>query len=41
MNTGLANMFAPAVANVATRLITREGWSNTFLRPDLRRVWPV
>lgn len=27
-------MFAPMIANVATRLITREGWSNTFLRPD-------
>jgi membrane protease YdiL (CAAX protease family) len=34
------NMFAPAVANIATRLITREGWSNTFLRPNLRRGWP-
>jgi membrane protease YdiL (CAAX protease family) len=32
-------MFAPAVANVATRLITREGWSNTLLRPNLRRGW--
>jgi membrane protease YdiL (CAAX protease family) len=28
-------MFAPMVAHIATRLITREGWSNTFLRPDL------
>lgn len=35
-----ANMFAPAVANIATRLITREGWSKTFLRPNLRRGWP-
>jgi uncharacterized protein len=34
-----ANMFAPAVASIATRLITREGWSNTFLRPNLRRGW--
>ena len=34
-----ATMFAPAVANIATRLITREGWSNTFLRPNLRRGW--
>jgi hypothetical protein len=33
-------MFAPAAANIATRLITREGWSNTFLRPNLRRGWP-
>jgi len=35
-----ATMFAPAVANIATRLITREGWSNTFLRPNLRHGWP-
>jgi len=35
-----ATMFVPAVANIATRLITREGWSNTFLRPNLRRGWP-
>jgi membrane protease YdiL (CAAX protease family) len=32
-------MFAPAVANIATRLITREGWSNTLLRPNFRRGW--
>jgi membrane protease YdiL (CAAX protease family) len=29
-------MFAPMIAHIATRLITREGWSNTFLRVDLR-----
>jgi membrane protease YdiL (CAAX protease family) len=34
-----ATMFAPAVANIAARLITREGWSNTFLRPNFRRGW--
>lgn len=33
-------MFAPLVANIATRLITREGWANTLLRPNLRRAWP-
>lgn len=32
--------FAPAIANIITRLITREGWSNTWLRPNLRRGWP-
>jgi len=32
-------MFAPLVANVATRLVTREGWSNSLLRPNLRRGW--
>jgi len=32
-------MFAPTVANIATRLITREGWSNTLLRPRIRRGW--
>jgi membrane protease YdiL (CAAX protease family) len=32
-----ALMFAPMIAHIATRLITREGWSNTLLRPDLSR----
>ena len=32
-------MFAPMVAHIATRLITREGWSNTLLRPNFRRGW--
>ena len=36
---GIPAMFAPALGNVATRLITREGWSNTFLRPNLRHGW--
>jgi len=30
-------MFAPLIAHIATRLITREGWSNNFLRMDFRR----
>jgi len=30
-------MFAPMIANIVTRLITREGWSSTFLRADFRR----
>lgn len=33
-------MGAPALANVFTRLITHEGWRNTWLRPNLRRGWP-
>jgi membrane protease YdiL (CAAX protease family) len=36
---GFMMLFAPALGNIATRLITREGWSNTFLRPNLRRGW--
>jgi len=32
--------YSPALAHIATRLITREGWSNTYLRPKLRRGWP-
>jgi len=32
-------MFAPTIANIATRLITREGWSNTLLRLNIRRGW--
>jgi len=34
-------MFAPALANVLTRGITGEGLSNTLLRPNLRRGWPL
>jgi membrane protease YdiL (CAAX protease family) len=30
----------PALANVATRLITREGWGHLWLRPNFRRGWP-
>jgi membrane protease YdiL (CAAX protease family) len=30
----------PALANVATRLITREGWKRTWLWPRFRRGWP-
>jgi lipoprotein signal peptidase len=33
----VATVFAGAIGNCATRLITREGWSNTYLRPNLRR----
>jgi len=34
-------MLAPAIANVLTRAITREGFSNMLLRPNLRRGWPL
>jgi CAAX protease family protein len=37
----LAIAFAPALGNVVTRLITREGWSNMLLWPNVRRGWPV
>ncbi len=30
----------PALANVATRLITREGWKRTWLWPKFRGGWP-
>lgn len=36
-----AYMWAPAIANILTRVITREGWSNTGLRPNIRRGWPL
>lgn len=36
----VALMFGPTIANIATRLITREGWSNTLLGVNLReRRW--
>jgi membrane protease YdiL (CAAX protease family) len=33
--TATGYMLAPALANVLTRTVTREGWHNTFLRPRL------
>jgi membrane protease YdiL (CAAX protease family) len=33
-------MWAPALANIVTRLVTREGWRETLLRPNFRRGWP-
>jgi hypothetical protein len=33
-------MWAPALANLLTRLVTREGWREAYLRPRLRRGWP-
>jgi membrane protease YdiL (CAAX protease family) len=32
-------MLAPTIAHIATRLITREGWSNMLLRPKFGRGW--
>jgi len=39
----LANLIfvtTPALANVATRLVTREGWRRLWLWPKFRRGWP-
>ncbi len=33
-------MWAPALANILTRLITREGWRDVGLRPHFRHGWP-
>lgn len=33
-------MWAPALAHALTRLVTREGWQETHLRPRLRKSWP-
>jgi membrane protease YdiL (CAAX protease family) len=35
-----AYMFAPAIAHVLTRLITREGWKDTWLRFEFKYGWP-
>jgi uncharacterized protein len=32
-------MGAPALANILTRIITREGWRNVLLRPHIKRAW--
>jgi membrane protease YdiL (CAAX protease family) len=33
-------MWSPAIANFLTRLITRESWRGSGLRPQLKRGWP-
>jgi membrane protease YdiL (CAAX protease family) len=33
-------MWAPAVANIVTRLLTHEGWKDVGLRPHFRHGWP-
>jgi len=33
-------MWAPALANIFTRLVTREGWQYVGLRPYFKRGWP-
>jgi membrane protease YdiL (CAAX protease family) len=33
-------MWAPALANLLTRLITREGNHEYFLKPEIKRSWP-
>lgn len=33
-------ILTPWLANVATRLITKEGWGNLMLRPNFKRGWP-
>ncbi len=33
-------MCAPAIANILTRLLTREGWKDTGIRPHFQKGWP-
>ncbi|NPV53445.1 MAG: CPBP family intramembrane metalloprotease [Firmicutes bacterium] len=33
-------MWAPALAHILTRAITREGWQGMFLEPRFRKGWP-
>jgi membrane protease YdiL (CAAX protease family) len=33
-------MWAPALAHILTRLLTREGWKDVGLRPNFRSGWP-
>ena len=35
----LVAIWAPGLANVATRLVTKEGWGRLMLRPNFRRGW--
>jgi membrane protease YdiL (CAAX protease family) len=38
--TVLGYMGAPAMAHLLTRLVTREGWHELYLRPRFRHGWP-
>jgi membrane protease YdiL (CAAX protease family) len=33
-------MWGPALANILTRIITRESWQNAFISPNLKKGWP-
>lgn len=33
-------MWGPALANILTRIITREGWGNLLIKPLLKKSWP-
>ena len=33
-------MWAPALGNILTRVITREGWKDMGLRPNFKKGWP-
>lgn len=35
-----AYMFAPAIAHALTRLLTREGWQDSWMRLEVRKSWP-
>lgn len=37
----LGYMWAPALANILTRIITKEGWKDAGLRPQLVKGWPA
>jgi membrane protease YdiL (CAAX protease family) len=36
----LVSMFAPSLAHLLTRLLTREGWKDLYLAPRFRHGWP-
>lgn len=35
----VVSMFGPLIGHIGTRLVTREGWRDLGLRPQLRRGW--
>ena len=37
----VAYMWAPGLANIFTRIITREGWKNTWLRPRIQEIMEI
>ena len=33
-------MWGPAIAHIITRLVSKEGWSTAFLKPEIKTGWP-
>ena len=39
--TASGYMWGPALAHILTRLVTRSGWKDLYLKPQIRRAWKL